>query len=157
MAVDRIARRAGVLAGDAAGFRALLQEAGLIDDQHAARVVPEVLDDVVAQIVPHRVGIPGGSVQQALDTFRAALADRLGELPAVLALDAIEQPGEIASGALAHLSTREATGDPLHATRPMSPTTARWCPVQRISAPRPCCPPLAMGEKGSAIHTEVSL
>src|SRR5436309_1099285 len=91
LAVDRIAGRAGVLAGDAAGFRAFLQEAGLVDDQDAARRIPEMVDDVLAQIVAHRVSVPGGSVQEALDTLRAVLAGRLSKLPTVLTFDTIEQ------------------------------------------------------------------
>ncbi len=122
MAVDGITGRAGVLARDAARLRALLQEARLIDDQHPARVVPEVLHDVVTQIVAHPVGVPGGSVQQALDTFGAELTDRLSQLPAVLAFDAIKQAREIPPGALTHLGTREAMGD---------------APMQRIQCFRP--------------------
>jgi hypothetical protein len=111
LAVDGISRRAGVLACHPAGLRALLEEARLVDDQHPAHVIPEVLHDVVAQIVAYSVGVPRRSVQEALDTLRAALADRLGQLPAVLAFDAIEQTGEITSGALAHFGPCEARGD----------------------------------------------
>jgi len=111
MAVDGIACRAGVLARDAARLRAFLQEASLVDDQHAAHLVPEVLHDVVTQIVAHPVGVPGGRVQEALDTLCAALANRLGQLPAVLALDALKQTGQVEPGAFAYLGTREAMGD----------------------------------------------
>ncbi len=92
MAVDGIACRAGVLAGHAARLRALRQEAGLVDDQHAIRIT-EVVDHIIAQIVAHPVSVPGRSVQEALHTLCAELPDRLGELPAVLALDPIEQAG----------------------------------------------------------------
>ncbi len=112
MAVEGIPGRPRVLARDAAGLRPLLREAGLIDDQHATRLVPEVLLDVLAQIVAHRIDVPRGSVQEALDAFCSALTDRFGQLPAVLALDAIEQTGQVAALALAHLGTREARGDP---------------------------------------------
>jgi len=112
MAVDGVARSAGVLARDAAGLRALLQEAGLIHDQHTTRLVPEVLHDVLAQIVAHPVGVPGGGVQQSLRTLRPDLADRLCQLPAVLALNPIEQTGQVALRPLAHRGTREARGDP---------------------------------------------
>jgi hypothetical protein len=111
MAVDGIPGRSRVLARHSARLTALLQEAGLIDDQHAARLVSEILDDVVAQIVPHPVGVPGGGVQQALRTLRPPLADRLGQLPAILTLHSVEQGGEIPSGPLAHLGTREVIGD----------------------------------------------
>ncbi len=113
MAVDGIASGAGVLACHAAGLRAFLQEAGLIDDQHATRRIAEMVDDVAAQIVPYSVGVPRRSVQQTLDTLCAQLTDRLSQLPAVLALDALEQTGKIAPGAFADLGTREAMGDAL--------------------------------------------
>lgn len=156
MAVDRVAGRTGVLPSHAAGLRALLQEAGLIDDQDAARVVPEVVDDVAAQIIADGVGIPGGGVQEALDTLRSQLADRLRELPAVLALDAAEQADEIAPGALAYFRPGEATRDP---------------PMQRLQGLRPSrdgarfntgllrdhAALLSCGEQRSAVHREVSL
>jgi len=122
MTVHGIARSAGVLARDAAGLRSLLQEAGLVHDQDTARRIAEMVNDVVAQIVSHRVSIPRSGIQEALDAFCAALADRLRQLPAVLALDAIEQASEIAPGALAHRGTREAMGN---------------APVQRIQHLRP--------------------
>ena len=50
-----------------------------------------MVDDVAAQIVPYSIGVPGSGVQEALDTFCSDLTDRLGQLPAVLALDPIEQ------------------------------------------------------------------
>src|SRR6476619_3769247 len=72
-----------------------------------------MLDDVVAQIVLHRVGIPGSGVQEALHALHPALANRLGKLPAVLALDAVEQTDEVAPSTLAHLDSRETMGDAL--------------------------------------------
>ena len=53
MAVDGVARGAGVLPPDAAGFAAFLEETRLVDDQDAARFVPEALHDVAPQIVAH--------------------------------------------------------------------------------------------------------
>ncbi len=47
-------------------------------------VVPEVLHDVVTQIVAHRVSVSRGSIHEALDTLRSDLTNRLGQLPAVL-------------------------------------------------------------------------
>jgi hypothetical protein len=46
--------------------------------------------DVRAEIIANRVGIPRRSAQQALDAPQLALADRLSEVPAVLALDPAE-------------------------------------------------------------------
>jgi hypothetical protein len=103
MAVDGITSRAGVLAGHATRLRAFLEEARLVDDEHAARFVPEVLDEIIpqpAQRAPgaYRVGVPGGGIQQALDTFSAALTDLLSQLPAIFAFDVVEQAGQVTSG-----------------------------------------------------------
>src|SRR5215217_5505267 len=82
MAVDGIARSAGVLSPDAAGLRTFREEARLVDDQDAARLVPEVRDHVLPQIITHPVGVPDGGVQEALHALRPGLADRFGQLPA---------------------------------------------------------------------------
>src|SRR5262249_11946287 len=78
-----------------------------------ARLIPEMLDDVAAQVVPDGIGVPSGGVQQALDAFGAELTHRLSKLPAILALNAVQQTDEIAAHALAHLDPREAMSDPL--------------------------------------------
>jgi hypothetical protein len=70
-----------------------------------------VVDHVRPQVVPHRVGIPGGGTEQALDPAWSRLPDRLGQLPAVLALHPLEQADQIASGTITHLRSREAVGD----------------------------------------------
>jgi len=112
MAVRRGTRRAGVLGRDAARFRPFLEEAGLVDDEHAARRVAEVLDDVGPQIVAHRVRVPDGGVEQALHALGPRLPERLGEVPAVLALHSPEQASEVTLRPLARLGTGEAVGDP---------------------------------------------
>jgi len=48
-------RRAGVLACDAAGLSPLLQKAGLIHDEDAGRLVAEVRDEVVPEVVTNAV------------------------------------------------------------------------------------------------------
>jgi hypothetical protein len=105
------ADRAGVLAPDPARLVALLDEAGIVDDEHPARRIAEVVDDVRPQVVPHRVGIPGGRAEQALDAPRACFSDRLGQLPAVLPLHPLEQADQITSGTITHLRAREVVGD----------------------------------------------
>jgi hypothetical protein len=113
MTVDGVACGAGILPGDATRLRTLLEKAGLIDDQHTARLVAEMVDDIIAQIIAHRVSVPDGSIQQALHALCPQLAARLGQLPAVLALDAVQQADQVAPGTIAHLQTGEATSDPL--------------------------------------------
>jgi hypothetical protein len=83
----------------------------LIDDEDAARGA-EVLDQVRAQIVPHRVGIPCSAVEQALHALRTCLAELLGQLPAILALDPLQQPGQIPFRPLPLFRTPKATAHP---------------------------------------------
>lgn len=61
-----------------------LQKAGLIHDQHT--VVPELFDQVQAQVITYRVGVPACGAQQALHRLRATQPGVLGQIPAVLAL-----------------------------------------------------------------------
>ena len=104
--------RAGTRLGrDLAGLRPLLQEAGLIDDEHAARHLAEVLDDLRSYVVPHGVGIPDRAMEAPLRAERIALPHRLRQLPTILASHPCEQPGEVAADALAHRHPPEAARD----------------------------------------------
>jgi hypothetical protein len=131
-----------VLAGDAAGFPPLLEEAGLVDDEDASRLVAEVVDDVLPEVVADTVGVPGGSAQQALHAPRPGLPDRLGELPAVLALHPLEQPCQIAPGPFACFGASEAVSDPCvhlrQRVRALSDHGAPYPLVQCVHGALPC-------------------
>ena len=66
-----------------------------------------------AQIVADPAGIPASDAQQALHTLRIGIADRLGELPAILAFNAVEQAGQIAPEPLTHFRASKAMSDAL--------------------------------------------
>ena len=108
LAIDRVARGAGVLAGNTYALLALLQEAGFVHDEDARPLVTEVLDDVLSKIVADLIGVPLGGVQEALDALGIPLPDGLGKPPAVLALDLTEQAEEIPTHTLPGLRTGEA-------------------------------------------------
>src|SRR4051812_49756607 len=84
-------RRPGILARHAGRPGSLLQEPGLVDDQHAVRR-PQVLDHITAAQVARLVLIPQDMRQNTLSAPGAAVPDRFGQLPAVLALGRAEQP-----------------------------------------------------------------
>ena len=107
-----------VLARDAAGLLPLLQKAGLVHDEDAGRLIAEVRDDVVPEVVADAVGVPGGGTQQALHPAGPGLADRLRELPPVLALDALQQARQVAPGPFAGFGAGEAAADPRVQLRP---------------------------------------
>jgi hypothetical protein len=65
----------------------LLQEAALVYDEYAHRLVAEMLHHVLPQIVADLLRVPLGRVQQVLHPLRIPLADGLGHLPTVLAFD----------------------------------------------------------------------
>jgi hypothetical protein len=69
--------------------RPLLHHPGLIHHQDRLRVA-QVLDHVRPQVVADRLGIPVGAPQQMLQGVGRPIPDRLGQLPAVLALDRAE-------------------------------------------------------------------
>jgi hypothetical protein len=88
---------AGVLPLHTGRLGALLEEAGLVDDERAIGV-GQVLHHIGAQIVADGVGVPVGASEQVLDAVGAVVAEVLGHLPAVLALGVAEQPFEIIDG-----------------------------------------------------------
>src|SRR5207245_9112711 len=71
-------------------LRALLEKAGLIDDQHRV-LLPELLHHVRPQLIAYLVGIPVGPGQQMLHPIRRRLTRELRELPAALALEGAQQ------------------------------------------------------------------
>src|SRR3954463_8155823 len=84
------AGRAAVLPRHPDRVLALLQEAGLVDDQHAVRG-PEMLDDVVAAQISGRVLVPQHVAEHPLRSPGSGIADLLGKLPAVLAFRRAQQ------------------------------------------------------------------
>jgi hypothetical protein len=79
------AGRAPGLAGDACRVRPFCQTAGLIEDQPAVRVSP-LRHDRAAPRITHRLGVPGGPVQQRLEAGRGGRATDFCQLPAVFPL-----------------------------------------------------------------------
>ena len=94
---------AGVLPRHAGRLGALLEEPGLVEDQDRLGVA-EALDDVTPEVVADRVGVPFGPAYEVLDAVGVGVADRLGELPGVLALDGAEQADEVGPDAVAGLA-----------------------------------------------------
>jgi hypothetical protein len=84
LAVGDLAGRARVLARHAAGALALLEEAGLVEDQHGIPV-GQALDHVVAHEVAQRVRLPAAAAQNGLLAPGAGVARRLRPHPAGLA------------------------------------------------------------------------
>jgi hypothetical protein len=91
---------------------ALLEEPGLVDHQHPARVT-QVLDHVAAHVVAQGVGVPAGGGQQPLHPVRRRLPGVLGQLPAVLAPDVTEQAAQEPGRPAADLRAGEPWADPL--------------------------------------------
>jgi len=74
---------AAILAFDADGLGAFLEEAGFINDQHRIGMA-EVLDDVGTQVVADLIGVPVGGGEQALHAIRRGGAAVFGDLPLFL-------------------------------------------------------------------------
>jgi hypothetical protein len=72
------------------GF-ALLQEAGLINHQHCV-IIAQMFDDILANKIPQRIGVPTVAAKQFLLPPRPSIARRLRTHPAGLTLLLAEQP-----------------------------------------------------------------
>lgn len=72
-----------------------------------------MLPDVPTQVVPDIPSIPLGSVQKALHAVGSAVADALGQLPAVLSLHTGEESLQIGQGAVSRLTPLEVGADAL--------------------------------------------
>jgi hypothetical protein len=88
-----------------------LDESGVIDDQYRLRG-PEVLDQVVAHVVTHRVDVPVGGAQQPLHPVRGNLSGVLSDGPAVLAFQPGQQPVDVPAHPSAWLGAHEPAADP---------------------------------------------
>jgi site-specific DNA recombinase len=104
---------AGVLALDPDGGGALLQVAGLVDDQHCL-VLAQVLGDIVAHVIADRVVVPHRSGEQVLHPVRAGVAGVLSDRPAVLAGQVRKQPTHERPGPLPQIHPSEPTRNPTH-------------------------------------------
>src|SRR5262249_46204499 len=113
---------AAVLPLDAGRLAPLLEEAGLVHNEHAVGV-GQVFQRVGPEIVPDSLRIPVGPPQQVLDPVRTVVAEVLGQLPAVLALGVAEQATQVIQGPGARLGAREVFTQPrAHALEFVSPT-----------------------------------
>ena len=106
LAVIDLPRGSGVLPGDAGRGVALLDEPGLVEDQHPV-VLAEVLEDVSAHVVAHPAGFPLGTAEQVLEPVGRAVTGLLGELPGVLTLHRTQQTTYVITRASTRLHTTE--------------------------------------------------
>jgi hypothetical protein len=82
----------------------------------------EMVDDVVAQVFGHPVGVPDRAGQQMLHAVGRGVADVLGDRPGVLARQIGQQPEQEPADPPPQLHPTEPARDPLgqliHARRP---------------------------------------
>ncbi len=96
-----------------AEVRPFFQEAGLVHDQDTA-VGAGVFGGVGAQVVADGIGVPAGIAQQALHRSGPGVAGLFGQLPAVLPLNARQQPEQMGASRLPRLNPPEPARDPGH-------------------------------------------
>ncbi|MDQ3951366.1 MAG: hypothetical protein M3279_00160, partial [Actinomycetota bacterium] len=85
LTVGNLAQGAAVLAGHPSRMFPLFDEPSLIHHQDSIRI-PQLRHHVPAQVLSHRLMVPGVSLQDSLHPPGMAVARLLGQLPAVLAL-----------------------------------------------------------------------
>ena len=116
----RSARGAAVLALHPDRVGALLDIAGLVDHQDRSRVAERV-DDVVAQVVAHRVGVPARPRQQMLQPVGGGGAAVLGDGPAILAVQARDHPQDELAGMPQGFVAGESRRNPVDHRRVLGP------------------------------------
>jgi hypothetical protein len=72
-----------------------------------------VLNDIIAQVIAHPVGVPPRAVEQPLHPIRGLLTRLFGQPPAVLALGLAQQPSQVGQRATARLHSPEPLTDAL--------------------------------------------
>ncbi|KOG10270.1 hypothetical protein ADK34_35640 [Streptomyces viridochromogenes] len=99
------------MALDAGGGGALLDESGVVDDQHTA-VGPKTFGDVGLQVVADLVRVPAAAGHQSLKAVRCGVTRVFGKLPAVLAADLAQEPTDIVACSPPGFHPREPGSDP---------------------------------------------
>lgn len=135
---------------------ALLQEPGVVEDQHTGPVA-ELLDDVAAHVVADPVDVPVRGAQQPLHPVRRHRPGVLGQRPPVPALQPGEQAVDIRPDPPPGLGPPEPPSHPLHqrvqhtdpptkihhtailAAEPTQPPTTRPSAVAVLDHPAGCC------------------
>ena len=124
-------RSAGVLALHPDRVHALLHVAGLVDHQHRVRVA-EGVDDIAAQIVADRVGVPlRAGTADAAARPGSGIAAMLGDRPAVLAIQPGQHPQHQPGGMPQRLVAGEPRRDPVDHRAERRPPPVRIYPMSR--------------------------
>lgn len=100
------ARRTGVLPLHPGRPHTLLDEPGLIHDQHRVPIA-EMLHHIITQVVAQHVGVPARPAQQPLHRIRRGITGELGQRPPVLALQPGQQTTHVRHGLAAWLDPPE--------------------------------------------------
>src|SRR3954469_22750634 len=136
LAVLDAPRRAGVLAVDAGRLGALLEKASLIQHQDCV-VITQMLDHIGPQIIAERIGVPVNAREELLHAVWSGVPGRLGEVPAVLALQGGQQALKIRQGASARLRTPEPQCNPPGNRLQLLSPVLGFAPARHGSAPPP--------------------
>lgn len=101
---------AGVLALNPCGFRALLQESGLVHDQDPVACA-QMRDGVVADVIADAVGVPARGVEQSLHAIGGQITSCLGQRLPVLTGQRREQATHVGAGPPPRLNPVEPARD----------------------------------------------
>jgi hypothetical protein len=121
---------AGVLPLHPDRVLALLQIARLINHEDRIRL-GERVDNVAAQVITHRLGVPARSSKQMLQPVRSQVTAMLGDRPAVLALQPAQHPEHQPARVSQRLVAREPRRDPIDHLAVRHPPPARIYAVCR--------------------------
>src|SRR6266566_2188439 len=130
LTILHLSGRSAILHANASRFVTSFGKAAFINDQDG-RLLAELLQDILAQIITHQIGIPDRLGQQALHAIRSSLSGMFSQLPAILAFNGTEnalQIGQCAPTRFRSRKTRRNAG---------METDERLCPTADFAGGRP--------------------
>src|SRR5262245_18862856 len=121
LAILHSAGGAAILPCDPNRLLAFFEKSGFIEDQHRAWL-PQVLDQIGAQIIADGFRIPACPPQQMLETVGGRVTVDFCQLPAVFALHGAEQAPDIGPGVVTGFAPRKVWQEPaFHFSQPEAP------------------------------------
>src|SRR6266480_865705 len=130
LTILHLSGRSAILHANASRFVTSFGKAAFINDQDG-RLLAELLQDVLAQIITHQIGIPDRLGKQAVHAIRSSFSGMFSQLPSILAFDGTEDALQIGQRPPTRFRSRKTRRNAGMQTR------ERLCPTADFAGGRP--------------------